>query len=58
MTRKTRYFMAGSAAYPSMRSLPVLGYQYDDLYRKSKIQEGVFEFLTQQYEMAKIQEAV
>jgi uncharacterized protein involved in exopolysaccharide biosynthesis len=46
-----------SAAYPSMRSLPVLGYQYADLYRQSKIQETVYEFLTQQYELAKIQEA-
>jgi uncharacterized protein involved in exopolysaccharide biosynthesis len=48
---------AGSAAYPSMRSLPMLGYQYADLYRQAKIQETVYEFLTQQYEMAKIQEA-
>lgn len=48
---------AGSSVYPSMRSLPVLGYQYADLYRQSKIQESVYEFLTQQYEMAKIQEA-
>jgi uncharacterized protein involved in exopolysaccharide biosynthesis len=46
-----------STTYPSMRSLPVLGYQYADLYRQSKIQETVYEFLTQQYEMAKIQEA-
>lgn len=44
-------------AYPSMRALPLLGYQYSDLYREAKIQETVYEFLTQQYEMAKIQEA-
>ncbi len=46
-----------SALYPSMRTLPMLGYQYTDLYRQAKIQETVYEFLTQQYELAKIQEA-
>jgi uncharacterized protein involved in exopolysaccharide biosynthesis len=46
-----------SALYPSMRTLPILGYQYADLYRQAKIQETLYEFLTQQYEMAKIQEA-
>jgi uncharacterized protein involved in exopolysaccharide biosynthesis len=35
----------------------MLGYQYSDLYRQAKIQESVYEFLTQQFEMAKIQEA-
>jgi len=34
----------------------MLGSQYADLYRQTKIQEAVYEFLTQQYEMAKIQE--
>jgi len=48
---------AGSSLYPSMRTLPLLGNQYTDLYRQAKIQETVYEFLTQQYEMAKIQEA-
>jgi uncharacterized protein involved in exopolysaccharide biosynthesis len=48
---------AGPALYPSMRTLPMLGYQYSDLYREAKIQETVYEFLTQQYEMAKIREA-
>jgi uncharacterized protein involved in exopolysaccharide biosynthesis len=48
---------AQGQAYPSMRTLPLLGYQYSDLYRQAKIQETVYEFLTQQYEMAKIQEA-
>jgi capsule polysaccharide export protein KpsE/RkpR len=47
----------GSQPYPSMRALPMLGYQYSDLYRQTKIQEAVYEFLTQQYEMARIQEA-
>jgi uncharacterized protein involved in exopolysaccharide biosynthesis len=42
---------------PSLRALPMLGYQYADLYRRAKIQESLYEFLTQQYEMAKVQEA-
>lgn len=46
----------GSQLYPSLRALPMLSYQYSDLYRQAKIQEAVYEFLTQQYEMAKIQE--
>ena len=44
-------------AAPSMRKLPLLNYQYADLYRETKIQDTVYEFLTQQYEMARIQEA-
>jgi capsule polysaccharide export protein KpsE/RkpR len=43
--------------YPSIRELPVLGIQYADLYRREKIQETIFELLTQQFELAKIQEA-
>lgn len=43
--------------YPSIRELPVLGVQYADLYRQTKIQETIFELLTQQFELAKIQEA-
>jgi capsule polysaccharide export protein KpsE/RkpR len=43
--------------YPSIRKLPLLGVTYADLYRKSKVEETVFEILTQQYELAKVQEA-
>jgi len=43
--------------YPSIRQLPILGVTYADLYRRTKIQETVFETLTQQYELAKVQEA-
>jgi uncharacterized protein involved in exopolysaccharide biosynthesis len=43
--------------YPSIRQLPLLGVTYADLYRRTKIQETVFELLTQQYELAKVQEA-
>jgi hypothetical protein len=34
-----------------------LGVKWADLYRESKVQETVFEMLTEQYELAKIQEA-
>jgi len=46
-----------SSLYPPIRKLPLLGVTYADLYRNTKIQETVFELLTQQYEMAKVQEA-
>jgi len=42
---------------PSIRKLPLLGVTYAELYRQNKIEETVFELLTQQYEMAKVQEA-
>jgi capsule polysaccharide export protein KpsE/RkpR len=48
---------ASSSPYPSMRTLPTLGSRYADLYREAKIEEAVYAFVTQQYEMAKIQEA-
>ncbi len=47
----------GDSLYPSIRKLPLLGVTYADLYRRIKIQETVFELLTQQYELAKVQEA-
>jgi len=47
----------GSSLYPSIRRLPLLGVTYFDLYRETKIQENVYESLTQQYEAAKVQEA-
>ncbi len=43
--------------YPSIKSLPVLGVKYADLFRTSRVQEAVFETLTQEYELAKVQEA-
>jgi capsule polysaccharide export protein KpsE/RkpR len=43
--------------FPSVRRLPVMGIRWADLYRESKIQETVYEMLTQEYEFAKIQEA-
>ncbi len=47
----------GSSMYPSIRKLPLLGVQYADLYRRTKIQEAIFETLTKEYELAKVQEA-
>jgi uncharacterized protein involved in exopolysaccharide biosynthesis len=43
--------------YPPLRQLPRLAVPYADLYRTVRVQEVVFELLTQQYEMARIQEA-
>jgi capsule polysaccharide export protein KpsE/RkpR len=43
--------------YPSIRKLPLLGVTYADLYRRMRVRETVFETLTQQYEIAKVQEA-
>jgi capsule polysaccharide export protein KpsE/RkpR len=43
--------------YPPLRQLPRLAVPYTDLYRRVRVQETVFELLTQQYEMARIQEA-
>ena len=43
--------------YPSVRKLPMLGLTYTDLYRQARIQEAVYEILTKQYELSKVQEA-
>jgi capsule polysaccharide export protein KpsE/RkpR len=43
--------------YPTLRKLPILGVTWVDLYRRARIQEAVFELLTKQYELARIQEA-
>jgi capsule polysaccharide export protein KpsE/RkpR len=43
--------------YPPLRQLPRLAVPYATLYRQVQVQENVFELLTQQYELARIQEA-
>jgi uncharacterized protein involved in exopolysaccharide biosynthesis len=48
---------ASSQLYPSLRQLPRLAVPYADLYRRVRIQETVFELLSQQYEMARLEEA-
>ena len=42
---------------PSIRKLPLVGVEWANLYREAKIQETVYELLTQEYEFAKVQEA-
>lgn len=46
-----------ASLYPSIRKLPLLGVPYADLYRKTRVEEAVFGALTQEYELAKVQEA-
>jgi uncharacterized protein involved in exopolysaccharide biosynthesis len=46
-----------TSPYPSVKNLPILGVKWADLYRQTKIRETVVELLTQQFEMARIQEA-
>lgn len=46
-----------SNPYPSVKKLPVVGLEWEDLFRNTKIHETVYELLTQQYEVARIQEA-
>ncbi len=48
---------SGDMPYPSIHRLPLLGAQYADYYRHAKIQETVFELLTEQSELAKVEEA-
>jgi uncharacterized protein involved in exopolysaccharide biosynthesis len=43
--------------YPSLRQLPLLGVTYADLLRRTKVEEAVFETLTQEDELAKVEEA-
>ncbi len=43
--------------YPPLRQLPRLAVPYADLYRQVRVQETVYELLTQQYEMARVEEA-
>lgn len=42
---------------PSIRQLPLLGYTYYDLYRQVAVDESIYETLTKQFELAKVQEA-
>lgn len=46
-----------ASAYPTLRQIPKLAVPYANLYRRVRIQETVFELLSQQYEMARIEEA-
>jgi len=48
---------SADSTHPSLRNLPILGVTYADLYRRVQLQEAVYETLTQQFELAKVQEA-
>lgn len=48
---------ANQELYPPLRQLPRLAVPYADLYRQVRVQESVYELLTQQYEIARIEEA-
>jgi uncharacterized protein involved in exopolysaccharide biosynthesis len=43
--------------YPNLRELPLLGVPYADKYRQLKVEEAIYETLTKEYELAKVQEA-
>ena len=45
------------APYPTLRQLPILGVPFADKLRRLKVEEAVFETLTKQYELAKVEEA-
>jgi uncharacterized protein involved in exopolysaccharide biosynthesis len=42
---------------PNLHDLPLLDYTYADLYRRTQIEEMIYQTLTRQYEAAKVQEA-
>jgi capsule polysaccharide export protein KpsE/RkpR len=48
---------AEDSLYPALRQLPRLAVPYADLYREVQVQESVFLLLTQQYELARLEEA-
>lgn len=53
----SRQSSSADQLYLPLRQLPPLAVTYTDLYRNVKVQETLFELLTQQYEMARISEA-
>ena len=48
---------ASGLPYPSASELPALGLTYSDLERKVRVDEALWEALTKQYEIAKVEEA-
>lgn len=46
-----------NSTYPSAKELPALGLTYYDLERKVQVQQALWEALTRQYEVAKVEEA-
>lgn len=54
---KVQAHQSAGQLYPSIRQLPLLGATYGDLFRRVRIQETVYETLTKQYELARVEEA-
>lgn len=48
--------MDSAASYLPLRQVPRLAVPYENLYREVQVQETVYDLLTQQYEIARIQE--
>jgi uncharacterized protein involved in exopolysaccharide biosynthesis len=48
---------ASDNTYPTLRQLPILGVPFADKFRQLKVEEVVYETLTKQFELAKVQEA-
>lgn len=46
-----------NSLYPAIRELPLLGIKYADLLREMKVDEGAYEMLRADYEIAKVEEA-
>ncbi len=44
------------ALYPTLRQMPALAVHWADLYRQVKVKETVYDLLTEQYELARIEE--
>jgi capsule polysaccharide export protein KpsE/RkpR len=47
---------SGDTLYPPLRQLPILAVRWADLYRQVKVKETVFDLLTEQCELARIEE--
>lgn len=55
-TSTTAPTQGSGSLLPPIRELPLLGVNYADLYRKTKVEEAIFETLTQEDEVAKVEE--
>ena len=49
--------LGSNQLFPSIRKLPILGVTYFNLYQQLTMQGTLYEILTKQYELAKVQEA-
>jgi capsule polysaccharide export protein KpsE/RkpR len=56
-TNNTDPLSRTGSEYPPLRQIPRLAVPYADIYRHVRVQEAVYEMLTQQFELSRIQEA-